>query len=85
MSAAWSSGLNVVLVVNNVSKPTRAIMLCSSERHFTVLFPASGSWHAVLNFTHICNKLKNQNKKFQLDSNILASPKAVRGNCLPYV
>ena len=31
------------------SKPTRAILLCPWERHFTALFPAWWSWQAVLN------------------------------------
>ena len=60
------------------SKPTCAILLCSWERHFTALSPAWWSWQAVLNYSHISIKL-------QADSNILASPEAGRGNCLPYV
>ena len=60
------------------SKLTRAILLHSWERHFTALFCAWLSWQAVLNFNHISIKL-------QADSNILASPEADRGNCLPYV
>ena len=60
------------------SKPTRAILLCPWERHFTALFPAWWSWQAVLNFNHISIKL-------QADNNILASLEADRGNCLPYV
>ena len=59
------------------SKPTRAILLCPWERHFTAHFPA-WSWQAVLNYSHISIKL-------QADSNILVSPEAGRGNCLPYV
>ena len=82
-------------------KPTSAILLCPWERHFTALFPclvlsllirgmsvifqthlvhspAWWSWQAVLNFSHI-------SLKFQLDSNILASPEAARGNRLPNV
>ena len=31
------------------SKPTRAILLCLWERHFTALSPAWWSWQAVLN------------------------------------
>ena len=34
---------------------------------------------------YIYIKLRNQNKKFQPDSNILASPEVGRGNCLPYI
>ena len=45
------------------SKPTRAILLCLWERHFTALFPAWQSWQAVLNFSRISIKLKNQNKR----------------------
>ena len=52
--------------------------MCAWERHFTALSPAWWSWQAVLNFSQISIKL-------QADSNILASPKAGRGNCLPYV
>ena len=57
------------------SKPTRAILLCAWERHFTALSPAWWSWQTVLNYSHI-------SIKFQMDSNILASPEASRGNCL---
>ena len=60
------------------SKPTRAILLCPWERHFTALSPAWWSWKAVLNYSHI-------SIKFQVDSNILASPEAGQGNHLPYV
>ena len=60
------------------SKPNRAILLCPWKRHFTALFPAWWSWQAVLNYSHISIKLL-------ADSNILASPEAGRGNCLPYV
>ena len=42
------------------------------------LFPAWWSLQAALNYSHISIKL-------QVDSNILASPEAGRGNCLPYV
>ena len=51
------------------SKLTRAILLCSWERHFTALSSAWWSWQAVLNFNHISIKL-------QADSNILVSPEA---------
>ena len=60
------------------SKPTHAILLCPWERHFRALSPAWWSWQAVLNFNHVSIKL-------QADSNILASPEAGQGNCLPYV
>ena len=60
------------------SKPTRAILLCPWERHFTALSPAWWSWQTALNYSHISIKL-------QADSNILASPEAGRVNCLPYV
>ena len=60
------------------SKPTRAVLLCPRERHFTALFPAWSPWQAVLNYSHISMKL-------QADSNILVSSEAGRGNCLPYV
>ena len=60
------------------SKPTHAILLYSWERHFTALSPAWWSWQAVLNCSHISIKL-------QANSNILASPEAGQGNCLPYV
>ena len=59
-------------------KPTRAILLCPWERHFTALSPAWWSWQAVLNYCHISIKLL-------ADSIILASPEAGGGNCLPYV
>ena len=60
------------------SYPTRAILLCPWKRHFTALSPAWWSWQAVLNHSHISINL-------QADSNILVSPEAGRGNCLPYV
>ena len=60
------------------SKPTCAILLCPWEKHVTALSPAWWSWQTVLNYSHISTKLL-------ADSNILASPKAGRGNCLPYV
>ena len=60
------------------SKYTRAILLCPWERHFKALSPAWWSWQAVLNYSHISIKL-------QADSNILVSPEAGWGNCLPYV
>ena len=60
------------------SKPTRAILLYPWERHFKAHSSAWWSWQAVLNYSHISIKL-------QADSNILVSPEAGRGNCLPYV
>ena len=60
------------------SKPTYAILLGPWERHFTVLSPAWWSWQAVLNYSNISTKLL-------ADSNIMASPEAGWGNCLPYV
>ena len=60
------------------SKPTCAILWCSWQRHFTALSPAWWSWQVVLNYSNISIKLL-------ADSNILASPEAGRGNCLPYV
>ena len=56
------------------SKPTRAILLCPLERHFTAYSPAWWSWQAVLYYSHISIKL-------QADSNILVSPRTGRGNC----
>ena len=35
------------------SKPTRAILLCSWERHFTALSPAWWSWQAILYYINI--------------------------------
>ena len=60
------------------SKLTCVILLCTWERHFTALSPAWWSWQVVLNYSSISIKLL-------ADSNILASPEAGRGNCLPYV
>ena len=60
------------------SKLTYAFLLFSWERHFTPLSPAWWSWQAVRNCSHISIKL-------QVDSNILASSKAGRVNCLHYV
>ena len=55
------------------------------EKDFTGFSSACSSWQAVLNFNHISIKLKKQNKKIQPDSNILVSPEADRGNCLPCI
>ena len=60
------------------SKPTRAILLCPWERHFTAHSPAWWSWQAVLNYSHISIKL-------QADRNIFVSAEAGRGNYLPYI
>ena len=60
------------------SKLTCAILSCPWEKHFTALFPSWWFWQPILNFSHISTK-------FQADSNILVSPKAAWGNCLPYV
>ena len=51
----------------SVLRPTCAILLCPWERHLMTPYFAWWSWHAVLNFSHI-------SIKFQVDSNILASP-----------
>ena len=85
VSAAWSSVGSVVEWLERRardqhglgSKPTRAILLCPWERHFTALSPAWWSWKAVLNYSHISIEL-------QADSNILVSPESGQG-CLPYV
>ena len=61
------------------SKPTRAILLCS--------------WGKILYGTLPCLVVLASSSKLkffisitlQADSNILASPEAGRGNCLPYV
>ena len=57
-----------------INNPTRALLLCLWERHFTALSPAWWSWQAVLrvNYSHISIKL-------QAESNILASSEAGRG------
>ena len=60
------------------SKPTYAILLCPWERHFMAHSPTWWFWRAVLNYSHIFIIL-------QVDSNILVSPEAGRGNCLPYL
>ena len=60
------------------SKPTRAILLCPWERHFTAFSPACWSWKTVLNYSHIFIKL-------QADSYIFVFSEAGWGNCLPYV
>ena len=59
------------------SKPTFFILLYPWEKHFMALSLTWWSWQAVLNYNHIFIK-------FQVDSNILASPEAGRGNCLSY-
>ena len=64
---------------------TRAILLRLWKRHFLALSPAWWSWQAVLNFSDISKKIKNQNNKFQPHNNILASPEPSPGNCLLYI
>ena len=60
------------------SKSTRTILWCPWERQFAALSLAWWYWQAVLNYSYISIYL-------QADSNILASPEAGQGNCLPYV
>ena len=59
-------------------KSSHALLLCHWERYFTALLRAWWSWQAVLNYNYISIKL-------QADINILVSPEAGQGNCLPYV
>ena len=66
-------------------KPTRAILLCLWISHSVV------SLHKKLYGTFPCLvvlassfKLSRISIKFEADSNILASPKAGWGHCLPY-
>ena len=66
------------------SKPTRAILLCAWERHFTEISSAWWSWQTVLNFSHISIKPKNKLTNLNCTA-ILASPEAGRRNGLPYV
>ena len=56
------------------SKPFR----CVVGKDTLQQFPCLVSWQAVLNHNNISIKL-------QADRNILASPEAGRGNCLPWV
>ena len=66
------------------SKPTRAILLCPWKRHlaaFSCYLVALASSSKFLSYLY---KTKKLIKKFQADSNILASPEAGRDNCLPY-
>ena len=66
------------------SKPTRAILLCPWKRHlaaFSCCLVALASSSKFLSYLY---KTKKLIKKFQADSNILASPEAGRDNCLPY-
>ena len=81
----WTRDQHQRVVKTLDTRPTRSRfkthlrhLLCPWESHFTAHFPAWWSWQAVLNYNHISIKL-------QADSNILASPEAGRGNCLPYV
>ena len=60
------------------SKPTCAILFCPWKKHFAAHSPAWWSWQAVLHYSHISIKLL-------ANKNILASPEAGWGNCLPYV
>ena len=59
-------------------KRFRAILLCPWEKTLYGTFPCLVVLASSLNFRHISIKL-------QTESNILASPEAVRGNCLLYI
>ena len=50
------------------SKPTRAILLCPWERHFTALSPAWWSWQAVVNKSHISIKISSGQQYFGTSS-----------------
>ena len=86
LSAAWSSVGSVVKWLKRRardqhglgSKPTRVILLCPWERHFTAHSPGWWAWQVVINYSHISIKL-------QADSNILVLSEAGRDNCLPYL
>ena len=88
MVSVWSRVFKIDLETGHIfifllqhglgSKSTCAFLLFSWEKHFMALSPAWWSWQAFQNFNHI-------SIKSQADSNILASPEAGRGNCLPYV
>ena len=41
-------------------------------KSFTALSPAWWPWQAILNFSHSSVKLRNQNRNFQPDSNIIS-------------
>ena len=60
-----------------VQNPLALFCCVLEKRHFTAHSPAWWSWQAILNYRNIYIKL-------QADSNILVSPEAGRGNCLPY-
>ena len=62
------------------SKPTRAILLCPWERHFTAISPAWRSWQAVLNFSRISIKLKNL--KISTRQQYIGTPEAGQIICL---
>ena len=83
---------NLLSVVSNVVKwfdchdcnqhglKTYSVQFCcvfekDTLQQFSLL---GGPWQAVLNFIYIFIKI-------ELDSNILVSPKSIRGHCLPYI
>ena len=70
LSAAGSSGLSVVTVIN------------IDTLRFVSLLGGLGKQFQI---SVISLENKNQNNKFQPHNNILASSKAGRSNCLPYV
>ena len=70
--------MGATVLRQDTTKWYKWVLLCPWERHFMTLSPAWWSWQAVLNYSHISIKVHE-------DSNILASPKAGWGNCLPYI
>ena len=64
--------------------PTCIILLCPSDRHFVALSPHLTVLATSSKFQSYLYKIKNTNKKFQTDSNILISQVADQ-NCFSYV
>ena len=62
-------------------KPTRALFYVLGKTIYGAFLSLSKKSQISIIFV----KLKNQNEKFQLDSNILACPEAGQGNCLTVV
>ena len=65
-------------------KPTRAILLCTWERHFTALSFAWWSWQPFLNLLYLYKtKKKFIYIKFQRKNNIFASSETSQGITCP--
>ena len=63
------------------SKPTRAILLCPWERHFTALSPGWWSWQEALNYSNISTKLLADSNVSSLKNQVLKIMDTLTNRC----